>query len=414
MLRRPAKPWQDLTSRDHKSRCAHSPVATFPIKRPPPTRPRRGNSAEFSFQTKGMGFVGRFLLCLLIMPAGPGAAAPLQKFAPVSVLGAEETGLIINVMDPLSVVVGEYYAARRHLPPGNILRVKFLSGWSGLAPDEFEALKAHVDALLPRRVQVLALAWTAPYRVGCMSMTTAFAFGYDPSFCGNHCSLTRRSVYFDSPSRLPFEELGIRPAMMLAARDFEHARALIDRGAASMGRRPSGSAYLLATSDRTRSVRQALFPAALAVARGRINAYALRQEMLLDRSDVLFYFTGAQRVAGLETLGFIPGAIADHLTSFGGQLTDSPQMSILRWLEAGATGSYGTVVEPCNHLQKFPNPAIVMARYLQGETLVEAYWKSVAMPGEGVFVGDPLAAPFALPEPTAVSRATRLKTAGKR
>ena len=35
-----------------------------------------------------------------------------------------------------------------------------------------------------------------------------------------------------------------------------------------------------------------------------------------------------------------------------------------------------------------------MAHYLMGETLIEAYWKSVLMPGQGVFVGDPLARPF--------------------
>jgi hypothetical protein len=63
-------------------------------------------------------------------------------------------------------------------------------------------------------------------------------------------------------------------------------------------------------------------------------------------------------------------------------------------LEAGATGSYGTVVEPCNLLEKFPHPAVVMNRYLRGETLIEAYWKSVLMPGQGIFVGEPLAAPF--------------------
>jgi hypothetical protein len=32
-----------------------------------------------------------------------------------------------------------------------------------------------------------------------------------------------------------------------------------------------------------------------------------------------------------------------------------------------------------------------MRRYLDGETLLEAYWKSVAMPGQGIFIGDPLA-----------------------
>jgi hypothetical protein len=121
----------------------------------------------------------------------------------------------------------------------------------------------------------------------------------------------------------------------------------------------------------------------------RVQAYAL-----MNARDVLFYFTGKDRVDGLDTLRFLPGAIADHVTSAGGQLTDSSQMSALRWLEAGATGSYGTVVEPCNLPQKFPHPAVVAAMYLRGETLIEAYWKSVAMPGQGVFVGEPLAAPF--------------------
>jgi uncharacterized protein (TIGR03790 family) len=106
---------------------------------------------------------------------------------------------------------------------------------------------------------------------------------------------------------------------------------------------------------------------------------------------VLFYFTGRARVSGLPTLRFRPGAIADHLTSNGGTLTDSPQMSSLAWLDAGATGSYGTVVEPCAFPQKFPQPPIVMRRYLAGETLIEAYWKSVAMPAQGVFIGEPLA-----------------------
>jgi uncharacterized protein (TIGR03790 family) len=69
-------------------------------------------------------------------------------------------------------------------------------------------------------------------------------------------------------------------------------------------------------------------------------------------------------------------------------------MSVLRWLEAGATASYGTVAEPCNFTTKFPQPALAIARYTRGETVLEAYWKSVAMPGQGVFVGEPLAAPF--------------------
>ncbi len=35
-----------------------------------------------------------------------------------------------------------------------------------------------------------------------------------------------------------------------------------------------------------------------------------------------------------------------------------------------------------------------MYHYATGATAIEAYWKSVAWPGEGVFVGEPLARPF--------------------
>jgi len=69
-------------------------------------------------------------------------------------------------------------------------------------------------------------------------------------------------------------------------------------------------------------------------------------------------------------------------------------MSALRWLDAGATASYGTVSEPCNYWQKFPNPTVLLKWYVNGATAIEAYWKSVAWPAQGVFVGEPLAAPY--------------------
>jgi uncharacterized protein (TIGR03790 family) len=109
---------------------------------------------------------------------------------------------------------------------------------------------------------------------------------------------------------------------------------------------------------------------------------------------VLFYFTGLAHVERIGTNRFLPGAVADHLTSYGGVLVGSSQMSAMEWLRAGAAGSYGTVVEPCAFPAKFPSVPILMRRYLAGETLIEAYWKSVAMPWQGIFIGEPLAAPF--------------------
>lgn len=312
--------------------------------------------------------------------------------------GIDHTNLavIINGADPLSVATGEYYAKQRRIPPAHVIRVNLPVGSSEISVDEFSRVKAEVDTLTPTHVQAYALTWAAPYRVGCMSITTAFAFGYDPSFCGGGCRPTRLSPYFNSASRFPALELHMRPTMMLAGRSFAQIKALIDNGVESDGTYPRGTAYLLSTSDRARNTRSLLYGQVESVAAGLINIEIRKEDKLTDRADVMFYFTGATSVAALETLHFMPGAIADHLTSFGGQLTDSGQMSALRWLEAGATGSYGTVVEPCNFPQKFPHPAVAIGRYLRGETLIESYWKSVAWPGQGVFIGDPLAAPYRL------------------
>lgn len=90
--------------------------------------------------------------------------------------------------------------------------------------------------------------------------------------------------------------------------------------------------------------------------------------------NIMVYQTGLANVAKLDTLRFLPGALADHLTSFGGDLQGTGQMSSQRWLEAGATASYGTVSEPCNYWQKFPNPTVLLRRYLNGMTALEAYW----------------------------------------
>jgi uncharacterized protein (TIGR03790 family) len=126
----------------------------------------------------------------------------------------------------------------------------------------------------------------------------------------------------------------------------------------------------------------------------RFRVRVVQSDALVGADDVMAYFTGLAFPPGIRTNRYRPGAVADHLTSFGGRLTDSTQMSALRWLEAGATGSYGTVVEPCNFPAKFSDPGLLLTYYRRGDTLIESYWRSVAMPGQGVFIGEPLARPW--------------------
>lgn len=312
----------------------------------------------------------------------------------VKAVSEKDLAIIINDRDPLSIQIGAYYQKKRHIPARNIVRISFIPGRSTISADEFNRLKEDIDKRVSSTVQAYVLAWVLPYRVDCMSITTAFAAGYNQAFCSRKCSHTQKSPYFNSASHNPFTDYGWRPTMMLAAKSFEQAKSLIDRGVISDGTNPNGTAWLLNTSDKARNVRSVYYSRIFDQLAGRLNIRQIRANLLKNKKNILFYFTGITKVAELGSNTFVPGAIADHLTSAGGVLDGSTQMSSLRWLEAGATGSYGAVVEPCNILAKFPHPGMVIDRYLQGETLIEAYWKSVAQPGQGVFIGEPLARPF--------------------
>jgi uncharacterized protein (TIGR03790 family) len=321
------------------------------------------------------------LLCL----ATPGSTQALT---------ARDIALVINTADPLSVAIGDYYARARHVPAQNIAHVHFGYHRAVMPAAEFTELKAAIDSQLPPSIQAYALTWSRPYRVDCMSITSAFAFGFNQAYCASGCVTTQLSRYFNSAASRPWEELQLRPAMSVAAVNFEQAKALIDRGVQADGSEPRGRAYLVVSGDTARDVRESQYPDALMLAGDRMPAEIVRTGAIENRADVMFYFIGALQVSGLDSNHFLPGAVGDHLTSYGGELTDGSQMSALRWLEAGATGSYGTVVEPCNFTGKFPNTGLMIRRYLMGDTLIEAYWKSVAMPGQGLFIGEPLAAPF--------------------
>lgn len=336
------------------------------------------------------------IVCLLLLWlwVDSVSSATRQSGVPGPGITRETLAIIVNDDDPQSREVARYYQARREIPAANIIHVSFAPGMSAMSKPTFEKIKKDVAARTPANIQAYVLTWTAPYRVECMSITTAFAMGFNKKFCSQNCSATWPNTYFNSDSHAPYSDHGIRPTMALAGISVEEVKKLIDRGLSSDASFPRGTGYLVSTSDKARNVRAELYPTIREYLGGKLNLQIVQADEIRDRHDVLFYFTGIASVRGLKTIRFLPGAIADHLTSAGGQLTDSGQMSSLRWLEAGATGSYGTVVEPCNLLGKFPSPGIVMTHYLLGSPLIEAYWKSVGMPGEGIFIGEPLARPF--------------------
>lgn len=333
----------------------------------------------------------------------PEAGAP-KVLLPRRGIDAAELGVLVNKSDPQSVEVAAHYQQARGIPAQNVVELSFPKA-EKLSASEFAALKTEVDAKLPGSVQALAITWTHPYRVDCMSVTSAFALGFDKKYCnttGSGCGATASIDYFDSQSVYPLSDHALRPTMMIAGAAADAAKAVIDRGVQADDTYPAGKGYLVRTTDTARSVRWPRFKATVE-AWTHPDGLALEyvddssgsgKSPIQDQQGLLFYFTGLANVPAIETNQYRPGAIADHLTSFGGQVLVSSQMGVEKWLEAGATASFGTVVEPCNYTAKFPDPYVLVPHYFRGNTLIEAYWKSVLAPGEGLFVGEPLARPW--------------------
>lgn len=336
------------------------------------------------------------LFALLLLASAPVWAAPAPAAAepPPYRLGADDIAVVINRNDPYSQEVGAYYAKVHQVPAENIIEID-LPVKAEITPAELEKARTQLNNRLGHNIEALALAWTQPWKVSCQSITSAFTLGLTTGVCQNSCAPTPPSAYFNSPSVRPWQEVGLRPSMLLAADNVANARAMIDRGVAAWGTQPRANAWFVQTADKARSVRAPMFPRDQYIAQLKLTVHRVQAESISNQKDIVVYETGRATVDDINTLGFVPGALADHLTSYGGVITGpNGQMSILHWLDAGATASYGTVSEPCSHPQKFPHPQVLLLHYLAGATALEAYWKSVAWPAQGLFVGDPLAAPY--------------------
>jgi uncharacterized protein (TIGR03790 family) len=171
----------------------------------------------------------------------------------------------------------------------------------------------------------------------------------------------------------------------------------LSRSAAADGTHPQGTIYFVRNADVRSRTRDAAFAA---VARA-IEAHGVRAAVIEGvapqaKADVQGVQMGIADfdwpASGSQIL---PGAICDHLTSFGGVLSEGAgQTPLTEFLRHGAAGACGTVVEPFAMAAKFPHPAMHL-HYVRGCTLAEAVYQSVAGPYQLLVVGDPLCRPWA-------------------
>lgn len=312
-----------------------------------------------------------------------------------TVLVPRTLGILVNENDANSIELGNRYAEIRGIPSRNIIRLK-LPNVNYVARHlmlrELERIK---ESPVYSELAGFVLAFDRPFRVDAnQSITSAVSQGVSTMRWQGNCNPTA-----DNPDagKSAGAVMTLKPSMMLTAGgEFHDSLALAQRGRDADNLATVGQVVFWKTQDQARSVpREKSMERAERLYSKQIPVFVT--ETREPWRDLLGLQTGLAVVPNLDQFRFLPGAFADHLTSFGGVLdAKNSQTPATAWIKAGATASYGTVREPCNYPSKFPDPARLLSNYLSGDSLLEAYWKSVSTVIEGLFIGEPLARPFSL------------------
>lgn len=182
--------------------------------------------------------------------------------------------------------------------------------------------------------------------------------------------------------------------------DMAGARALIERGASADGTHPTATLLCMAGADEPRGARDPECEYATRLLAGAgLDAQFIEHDFGLSGRSLAAYFTGASGLHGaIDGNTYVPGAIADNLTSFGAASDNffrstEVQTSIARFVEAGITGVHGTANEPIN--DSFPNAGTMML-YTFGYSMGESwFFNQRYLYWQNVYVGDPLTTPYA-------------------
>jgi len=324
--------------------------------------------------------------------------------------------VVVNQSSRNSVRLGNYYCERRQVPPQNVLRINWsgsniqwsLSDFTGVLFDPLLAMLANQG--LTNQIDYVVLSMDIPYQVASPGSealnrtTSALFYGFKPD-PNPACSLASGSANLYAGSEGVFRATPPVNAVsnswlvtMITSSNLAMAMQIVDQGVSSDSTFPTQTVYLQKSGDIARNVRFVTFDNAIFDTRLRGNYSMARtnDSSIWGYGCILGAQTGASDYA-VAGVSFAPGGIADNLTSFGGQILQySGQLDILSLLAAGAAGSYGTVDEPCNYLEKFPSPLDYFYQ-ARGFGLAECYYQSLTNPYQGLIVGEPLAAPFALP-----------------
>ena len=346
-----------------------------------------------------------------------GLLAPALAYADGN---AFRTLVVVNTNSADSVELGAYYAAAHGIPDHQICSVGIATNLASLTSIQFRnwlrnPIYDHLAAEdLEGRIDFVVLCQDFPTRIDdTEGIPAALFYGFKnaPRYAEVGCNLPEyvSNEYYRAErafrSADGWNATNGFVAFHLIASNLPTAKLVADRGVAAQSSFPAATINLHIYGSAGRSVREARYANvqfAFTALPGRPATCLLGPYLsyLNGNTNAMGYHDGFGNIpANVRTNNvWLPGAYADHLTSCGGMLPYPcyGQSTVLDWMDVGATASYGTVDEPCNYLEKFPDPMMGFW-YARGFTIGEAYAMAVEAPYQGLFAGDPLAAPFAAP-----------------
>jgi uncharacterized protein (TIGR03790 family) len=343
-------------------------------------------------------------------------------------LAAHEVLLLVNARSARSLEVANHFVQLRRIPARNVVYLELpdavLAPAAQISPDDFtryiwEPARA---AVLERDIDAQVLAWVYsvdfPVRVSTDPVTSLTGLTFlknrvpeDPTILDRGRYLSPLFAGPDAPGGHQIsggslirmrEVLGDQmpvPAMMLGfcgarGNDVDAVLASLRRGQASDRSAPRGTVYWIEGEDIRARMRNWQF----ASAQAELTELSVRADISTDLPAALPGIIGLQM--GLADVqpdragSFLPGAMAEHVTSHGAEFDKPIHTKITEWIRAGATATAGTVVEPYANWSKFPN-ARFFPHYARGHTLLESFYLSLLSPGQLLLLGEPLARPWA-------------------
>ncbi len=339
-------------------------------------------------------------------PGKPAKAS--AKSAPPAASQSARIVVVENTDSPDSVAIGDYYIRRRHVPPANVCRIACPTD-EEIPRAVYEArIETPVRQFLSRkngRIDYLLLTKGLPIRVP--------EGGYSVDSLLGAMDLPKKGERLENPyfgKAEPFSHA--RYGFYLVSRLIGYTRAdclrLVDSALAA--RRPLASATILIhtgpghTEEGYHEVNDAMRRAHDILARkGVPHVFSAADKFPGEYKNLVGYYSWGSNDNHFDrkaynTLGFVPGAIADTVVSTSGRTFANPnapgQSLIADLIAQGVTGCKGYVSEP--FADAIARPEILFDRYTSGANLIDSfYMASQFLYWKDMVIGDPLCAPYA-------------------